>query len=194
MPEWVKSFDEHLETVAKLDQVLALHLEPAVVMILEALLAGRKVLMCGNGGSCADASHFAAELSVRFETDRRALAAIALTDQAALTACANDYGYDHIFSRQVEAIGVAGDVLVAISTSGKSANVNEAVRRAKHLGLGTVGLSGARGIVAGADVDISVPSTSTARIQEAHALVIHLLCEELDRRLPKGEDPKWKQS
>ena len=191
---WGKSLRENQQTIDALDAVLGLTFEPAVAMLFQALANQHKVLFCGNGGSCADASHFAAELSVRFHTDRRALAAIALTDPSALTACANDYGYDYVFARQVEALGQPGDVLVGISTSGKSANVNEAIRKAKHQGLATLGLSGARGLDSGPDVDISVPSRSTARIQEAHALIIHLLCEGLESQLPQGEDPKWKQS
>jgi D-sedoheptulose 7-phosphate isomerase len=191
---WGRALNEHKQTIDGLEAVLGLTFEPAVQMLFAAVAGGHKVLFCGNGGSCADASHFAAELSVRFSTDRRALAALALTDVSALTACANDYGYDYVFARQVEALGEPGDVLVGISTSGKSANVNEAIRKAKHQGLATLGLSGARGFDSGPDVDISVPSRSTARIQEAHALVIHLLCEGLELQLPQGEDPKWKQS
>lgn len=192
MRSWIDSLAEHYLVVQGLRGPLELSFDPAATLLAEAFAAGRKVLICGNGGSWADAAHFAAELTVRYKTDRRALAAIALTDQAALTACANDYGYERVFSRQVEALGQAGDVLVAISTSGLSKNVNEAVIKAKFMGLGTLGLSGHGGIVAGCDVDIVVPSRVTARIQEAHSLVIHMLCEEIDNRLPKGEDERWR--
>lgn len=188
---WRKSFEEHLVYMHAMVPMLELTFYPAVSLLVNAMSEGKKILMCGNGGSMADASHFAAELSIRYETDRRALPAIALTDVSALTACGNDYGYDQVFSRQVEALGQAGDVLVAISTSGKSRNVTEAVLKAKYLGMGTLGLSGNHGNTAGCDVDLVVPSTSTARIQESHSLIIHLLCEGIEERLPKGDDPKW---
>jgi len=190
-----------LEPIAQLSALLeslrvplGLAFQPAVDLLVQAFASGHKVLTCGNGGSWCEAAHFAAELSVRYHTDRRALAALALTDAAAMTACANDYGYERVFSRQVEALGQAGDVLVAISTSGKSKNVHEAILAAKFRGLGTLGLSGHRGFESGPDVDIVVPSTVTARIQECHQLVIHMLCEGVEERLPKGEDDKWKQT
>lgn len=193
MKLWTKALDECVRTLASLRVVLDLTFEPAVRMLLEALANGRQILCCGNGGSAAHAAHLAGELSVRYREDRRALAAVALIDATALTACANDYGYARIFARQLEALARPGDVLVAFSTSGQADNVNEAVRFAKHRGIGTLGLSGNRGIIAGCDVDIVVPSNSTARIQEAHQLVIHMLCEEIEARLPKGEDPRYRQ-
>lgn len=194
MASWAEALTAHQALMEELRGALSLSFEPAVSLIVGAFAAGKKLLLCGNGGSWCDAAHFAAELSVRYKVDRRALPAIVLTDQGALTACANDYGYERIFSRQVEALGNPGDVLIAISTSGRSKNVHEAVLRAKFRGLGTLGLSGCEGITAGCDVDIVVPSKITARIQEAHALVIHMLCEEIDNRLPKGEDERWKQT
>lgn len=192
MGNLIESLSEHVRLIGELDGVLGLTYEPAVSLLFLALAAGNKILLCGNGGSLAQASHFAAELTVRFSTDRRALAAIALNDPQALTACANDYRYDQVFARQIEALGTRGDVLVGISTSGKSANVNEAIRKARHQGMATLGLSGALGLLARPEVDIVVPSTSTARVQEAHALIIHLLCEGIEDRLPKGDDPRFK--
>lgn len=174
--------------------MLELSFEPAVTMLVHCFATAHKVLLCGNGGSWCDAAHFAAELTVRYHTDRRALPAICLTDPAAITACANDYGYPRVYSRQIEALGMPGDVLVGISTSGRSVNVNEAIRTAKHQGLSTLGLAGERGLDSGPDVALSAPSTVTARIQEAHALVIHLLCEAIDERIPKGEDPRFRVS
>lgn len=163
--------------------VLAIYLEPALSLLAHALVEGHKVLLCGNGGSAMDAEHIAAELVVRFVADRRAYPAIALNSTANLTACGNDYGYDRVFSRQVEALGQTGDVLIAISTSGKSRNALEAIAAAKRLGLGTIGLSGASPL--GCDVDIAVPSVTTARIQEMHILIGHLLVEGVLGRIPQ---------
>jgi len=149
----------------------------------ERLLRGAKIMVCGNGGSAADAQHFAAELSGRFVTERRPLAGIALTtDTSALTAIGNDYGFDKLFSRQVEALGRPGDLLVGISTSGNSQNVIEAVKTAKGLGIGTLGLLGRDGgkLKGLMDDCLVVPSDVTARIQEVHIMVIHFWCEILD--------------
>jgi D-sedoheptulose 7-phosphate isomerase len=181
---WQKSLLEHHVLIEKLDLILAHQLDPAVSMLQFALEAGNKILLCGNGGSACDAMHLAAELVVRFVADRKAYGAIALTaDSAVLTACGNDYGYTKVFSRQVEALGVAGDVLIALSTSGKSQNVLEAVARAKFQGMPTLGIAGKAGL--GCDVDIAIPSTVTARIQEATILCGHLIIEGLEERLPK---------
>lgn len=155
----------------------------AAELMRDAVLAGKKVLLCGNGGSAADAQHIAAELVGRFVLERRPLPAIALTtDTSALTAIANDYGYEHVFARQVEALGAPGDVLVAITTSGTSRNVVLAAEAARRLGMRVIGLTGARGaaFVAGCDAGVAVPSTNTARIQECHITIGHLLCEVLD--------------
>jgi D-sedoheptulose 7-phosphate isomerase len=150
-----------------------------------ALVQGKKILWCGNGGSAADAQHMAAEIVGRFRRERRGLPSIALTtDTSILTAVANDYGYEAVFSRQVEALGNEGDVLVAISTSGNSPNVVKAVEMAKELGLVTVGFTGAGGgrLATLADFLFAVPTKDTARVQEAHSLVAHVLCDwvELD--------------
>lgn len=155
----------------------------AAELMRDAVLAGKKVLLCGNGGSAADAQHIAAELVGRFVIERKPLPAIALTtDTSALTAIGNDYGYDHVFSRQVLALGQPGDVLIAITTSGTSKNVVAAVAAAREVGMKVVGLTGAKGaaFVAGCDGGVAVPSTNTARIQECHIAVGHLLCEVLD--------------
>lgn len=149
----------------------------------ERLKRGCRILVCGNGGSAADAQHFAAELSGRYVKERRALAGIALTtDTSALTAIGNDYGFDRVFARQVEALGRPGDLLVGISTSGNSPNVILAVEAAKELGLRTLGLLGRdggklKGLV---DDPIVVPCPVTARIQEVHQMIYHFWCEALD--------------
>ncbi|MFN8011522.1 MAG: D-sedoheptulose 7-phosphate isomerase [Holophagaceae bacterium] len=151
--------------------------------LAERLRRGCKILVCGNGGSAADAQHFAAELTGRYLKERRALAAIALTtDTSALTAIGNDYSYDHIFARQVEALGRPGDVLVGISTSGNSGNVIAAVEAARSLGVKTLGLLGRDGgrLASLVDDALVVPSRVTARIQEVHEMVLHFWCEALD--------------
>ena len=155
----------------------------AAELMRDAVLAGKKVLLCGNGGSAADAQHIAAELVGRFVIERRPLPAVALTtDTSALTAIANDYGYEAVFSRQVEALGAEGDVLIAITTSGPSKNVVAAVASARKLGMKVIGLTGAKGaaFVASCDAGVAVPSTITARVQECHIAIGHLLCEVLD--------------
>ncbi len=147
--------------------------------IAEALRAGAKVLTFGNGGSAADAQHFAAELVGRYLKERAAWSAIALTtDTSILTAVANDFGYDAVFRRQVEALGRKGDVAVGISTSGRSANVVTALAKAREMGLVTIGMTGQGGGKLAGQVDylIDVPSPETPRIQEVHGLVIHVLC------------------
>jgi len=148
-----------------------------------ALTSDRKLLLCGNGGSAADAQHIAAEFINRYELERPPLPAIALTtDTSILTSVGNDYSFDEIFSKQVKALGVEGDVLLAISTSGNSANVIEAVKSAKSLGIFTVGLTGGEGGQLKRLVDLSlvVKSNVTARIQETHILVGHIICELVD--------------
>lgn len=154
--------------------------------ITNALLAERKVILCGNGGSAADAQHIAAEFVGRYERERRAWPAIALTtDTSALTALSNDYGYEHVFARQVEALARAGDVVVGISTSGNSPNVIAAIMAARKLGCRTVGLTGASGkrLASLCDAAVLVPSTRTARIQEAHITIGHIWCELADKVL-----------
>lgn len=148
--------------------------------LIRALRSGRKVFFFGNGGSAADAQHLAAELVGRFDLERRALPAIALTaNTSTLTAVGNDYSYDSVFVRQLEALGSPGDVAVGISTSGKSRNVLSAVRAAKKAGVITVGMTGSRGgeLASSVDYCIRIPSERTPRIQEAHILIGHILCE-----------------
>ena len=156
----------------------------AAALIADSLRGGGKVLAFGNGGSAADATHIAAELVGRFLAERRALPALSLSDNAsAVTAIANDYGYDRVFARQVEALGAAGDVAIGISTSGRSANVLAGLEAARGRGLSTIGLTGADGgpLRSAADVCIEAPSSETPRIQEAHILIAHILCELAER-------------
>lgn len=182
--DWIGSVDAHVHTVMELIAVLQSQWDPAVNMLATALFEGRKILLCGNGGSACDAMHLAAELVGRFYLDRKAYPAIALAgDSAILTALGNDYSFEKIFARQVHAYGQPGDVLIALSTSGKSKNVLEAIVAAKFLGLRTLGISGSKTL--GCDVDIAIPCTNTARIQELSILVGHLLIEGLEERLPK---------
>ena len=158
----------------------------AAESMVAALRGGGKILVCGNGGSAADAQHFAAELVGRFERERRAIASVALTtDTSILTAIANDYAYRRVFARQIEAIGRAGDLLLAISTSGESESVLEALATAKAGGITTVALTGRDGGPAGAsaDIHINVPSPSTARVQEVHRTLLHAMCELVEREL-----------
>ena len=164
-------------------QALSKPIAEAVQAILACVTSGGKVLACGNGGSAADAQHFAAEFVGRYETERIALPAIALTtDTSALTALANDYDFERIFSRQVEALGRDGDCLIAISTSGNSPNVLAAVMSARSRGMKVIGLTGANGkrLAGLSDIAIMVPSTRTARIQEGHITAGHIICELID--------------
>jgi D-sedoheptulose 7-phosphate isomerase len=182
--DWLQSVADHQNAVQETIAVLEVNRDPAVTMLATALFEGGKILLCGNGGSACDAMHLAAELVGRFYLDRKAYPAIALAaDPAIFTALGNDYGYEKVFARQVHAYGEAGDVLVALSTSGKSKNVLEAIVAAKYLGLRTLGITGRHTM--GCDVDIAIPSVNTARIQEATILVGHLLIEGLEERLPK---------
>lgn len=184
MRTWERSFQLHGDVFMMLGAVLESQLDPAVTMLAIALTEGHKILLCGNGGSACDAMHLAAELVVRFVADRKAYPAIALSaDPAVLTAAGNDYGYEHVFDRQVQALGEAGDVLIAFSTSGLSKNVLEAIRTAKFLGMPTLGICGKKPL--GCDVDICIPSNTTARIQELSILCGHLIVEQLEERLPK---------
>ena len=161
----------------------------AADLIEESLRAGNKLLVCGNGGSAADASHFATEFVVRFTKDRPAYPAICLSgDGGLLTAAGNDYGFDEVFARQVAAFGLQGDVLICLTTSGKSRNVQRALEEAKAHKLKTIAFLGRDGgsTIGMADVDLLVRSDSTARIQEAHQLLLHVLCETIESRLAKN--------
>ncbi len=162
-------------------------LERAIDLVADAFRDGHTVLLFGNGGSAADAQHLAAEWTGRFHRERRPLAAIALTtDTSALTAIANDYGFEDVFARQVRALARAGDVAIAISTSGDSPNVLRAVEACRELGVRTIGLTGGTGGQLAGLVDVSLrvsASTLSARIQETHITIGHVLCEMVDRRL-----------
>jgi D-sedoheptulose 7-phosphate isomerase len=171
---------------SELARTAAPDIERAAEAVTACLRRGGKVLFCGNGGSAADSQHLAAELVGRFHMTRRPLAAVALTtDTSILLAVANDMGFDEIFTRQVEALGRPGDLLVALSTSGNSKNVVQAVERARSLGMETVGLVGrsACGIDAAATLTIHVPADDPARIQEAHIAIGHILCDLTERAL-----------
>jgi D-sedoheptulose 7-phosphate isomerase len=161
----------------------------AAETVYESLQRGGKIILCGNGGSAADAQHLAAEFVGRFTTDRAPLAAIALsTDSSALTAIGNDYGFEHVFSRQVLALGNPPDVIIGISTSGRSKNVLNAMKVATERGLKTIAFSGGDGgsLASMVDIAIVVPSTSTARIQECHITLEHIMCEVVECLLFSG--------
>jgi phosphoheptose isomerase len=182
-------FIEHSAVAARAAEQLPPVLERIVATAYGCLRGGCKILACGNGGSAADAQHLVAELVGRFREERRALPAIALTgDAATLTALANDYGYERVFARQLEALARPGDVLFAISTSGNSANVVQAAQTARQLGCQVVGLTGARGgqLASHADLLVQAPSTVVARIQEIHTLCIHAIAESLDGLIREG--------
>ena len=181
-----REFAESLEVNRRSAAVLAVPIAEAAALMFECLDGGGKILSCGNGGSAADAQHFASELLNRFETERASLPAIALTtDSSTITSIANDRSYEEIFSRQVSGLGRPGDVLLAISTSGASPNVTRAVRAAHRAGMRVVALTGRDGgslsrILGKADIEVRAPHARTARIQEIHLLAIHCLCRLLD--------------
>ena len=164
-------------------QALEPSLYQAVEVLQKTFASGHRVYACGNGGSAADAQHFAAELTGRYDRDRRGYPAIALTtDTSALTSIGNDYGFDHIFARQLESLAAPGDLLVAISTSGNSTNVVKAVEYARTNGIYTIGLLGRDGgrLAALIDLPLTINVPKTGRIQEAHILILHLLCEAFE--------------
>lgn len=179
-------FEEGIELRQRMAGTMPAHIVRAGEAIAAAVKAGRKVLACGNGGSAADSQHFAAEMVGRFERERPGMPAISLTvDTSALTAIANDYDFDRVFSKQVEALGNAGDVLLGISTSGNSKNVIEAIKAAQARGLTVIGLTGRDGGAIGKllrpdDFHLNVAHPRTMRVQEIHLLVVHCLCEVVD--------------
>jgi D-sedoheptulose 7-phosphate isomerase len=179
-------FGESSATHARAAESLGPAVAEAAAVVVAALRAGSKILLCGNGGSAADAQHIAAELAGRLRRERKGLPAVALTvNPSVLTAVANDYGYEQVFSRQVEALGEKGDVLIGISTSGRSANVVRALEAARRLGMATIGLMGEeRGVMAGhCDVVVAAPSSDTQRIQEIHIVAGHAICEIVESDL-----------
>ena len=187
---FVASLEAKQRTLAAMGPRIVL----AAELLAERLRQGNKILVCGNGGSAADAQHFAAELVNRFEIERPGLAAIALTtDSSALTSIANDYAFEQIFARQVRALGRPGDVLLAISTSGHSPNVLVAIDAARELGMATLALTGRDGgrmaeQLGDGDIEIRAVALATARIQETHILIIHCLCDMVDWLLFGKED------
>lgn len=190
----LKHFADSIAAKQKAADALAPRITAAAALMAECLRSRGKILSCGNGGSAADAQHFSAELIGRFEREREGFAAVALTtDTSTLTALGNDYDFDAIFARQVRALGRRGDVLLAISTSGNSGNVQAAIQSAHAQDMQVVALTGrdggrVAGELAVRDVEIRVPHTRTSRIQEIHLLTIHCLCDLIDAHL-LGPDP-----
>lgn len=182
-------FNDSIATKQAALPALQQSIAQAAEQMIRCLLAGCKILSCGNGGSAGDAQHFSSEMLNRFEMERPGLPAIALTtDTSTITSIANDYHYDRIFSRQIEALGQNGDILLAISTSGNSNNVIKAVAAAHSRGMSVIALSGKNGgalvdVLTANDIELRVPSNTTARIQETHLLIIHCLCDLIDQQL-----------
>ena len=189
MDVFESEFQAHLHVAQTCLATLQPPLNDALAILLQAFREGNKLLICGNGGSAADSQHIAAELTGRYKKERRGIAAIALsTDTSALTAIGNDYGFDVVFARQVEALANKGDVLLGISTSGNSKNVLLALQKAREHGCKTIGLSGKDGgaMQALCDVNLIVPSNDTPRIQEMHITLGHILCHLIEERLCCG--------
>lgn len=182
-------FNDSIQTKIAAINILAAPITQASELIVQSLLSGHKILSCGNGGSAADAQHFSSEMLNRFEVERPSLPAFALTtDTSTLTSIANDYSYNDVFAKQIRALGQAGDVLLAISTSGNSANVIQAIQAAHDRNMLIVALTGREGgsittLLNAEDVEICVPAQATARIQEVHLLVIHCICDLIDQQL-----------
>jgi len=189
-----KLFRDSIETKRQAMEVLIPHIDLASQVMVAALLNEGKILTCGNGGSAGDAQHFSSELLNRFERERPSLPALALTtDTSTLTSIANDYSYNEVFSKQIRALGQPGDILLAISTSGNSANVIQAIQAAHDREMTVVALTGRDGggmasLLLPEDVEIRVPAKVTARIQEVHLLVIHCLCDQIDQQLFGSEE------
>lgn len=193
-PQITAHFHDSIETKQKAAQLLAPVIQKAGEAMVQCLLDNGKILSCGNGGSAGDAQHFSAELLNRFEQERPGLPAMALTtDSSTITAIANDYSYQEIFSKQVSALGQTADILLAISTSGNSANVTAAMKAAHDREMIVVALTGNDGGTMAAelgdrDIEIRAPSNRTARIQEVHLVVIHCLCDFIDTQLFGGDE------
>lgn len=182
-------FNESIQTMMQATEALAENISFAGDQIVQCLLNNNKILCCGNGGSAGDAMHFTSEMINRFESERPSLPAIALSaDLNTLTAIANDYSYDEIYAKQIKALGHAGDILMAFSTSGNSRNVIEAIQTAQQRDMRIIALTGKDGgeignILSHADIEIRVPANRTARIQETHLVIIHSLCDMIDKEL-----------
>lgn len=188
---FTNSLEEHRRVFDRLIAEKMPDIRRGAELIWNALADGKKILLCGNGGSAADAQHIAAEFVGRYETERRAFPSVALTtDTSALTAIGNDYGFERVFARQVEALAEKGDVLIGISTSGNSPNVLAALAIAKEIGCVTIGMTGAEGgkMWNLCDACLRVPSGRTARIQEAHIAVAHVWCEYVDWQAAPADD------
>lgn len=178
-------FEEHIFVANQTKETLQFAIKDACEIISDAILNEKKIIICGNGGSAADAQHIAAEFTGRFVKERKPLPAIALTtDTSAITAIGNDYGFDNIFDRQVQALALPGDVLIGISTSGNSKNVINALKKANMIGCLTIGLTGNDGglISDYCNTNIIIPTSITARIQEMHILICHIFCEHIDSK------------
>ncbi len=181
-----RQLSEHRDIISRIEQELTSHIVQLVTLLVDTFERGGKVLVMGNGGSAADAQHFVAEIVSRFRMERRGLPAIALsTDTSILTAIGNDYGFDRVFRRQVEALAVPGDVVIGISTSGNSSNVFQALELAGEIGCHTVGLLGKDGgtIKNVCELSLIIPSPDTPRVQEGHITMIHIVCDLLEKRM-----------
>lgn len=188
------NFNDSIQTKITAADTLVDPIAQAGELMVQCLLNNHKILSCGNGGSAADAQHFSAEMLNRFEAERPGLPAIALTtDASTVTSIANDYSFDEIFAKQIKALGQPGDILLAISTSGHSKNILNAIEAAHLRDIRTIALTGRDGgelanLLNAQDIEIRVPSDSTARVQETHLLIIHCLCDIIDRQLFETED------
>lgn len=184
-----KIFLESGEIIRKFIEMEEKNIVKCIELLIKTIKNGKKIIICGNGGSAADAQHFAAELSGKFRYNRKPLPAISLTtNTSALTAISNDFGFEKVFERQLESIGNEGDVLIGISTSGNSENIINAVRKAKKLGIYSIGLLGKNGgkLKDLVDLAIIVPSDETPRIQESHLVAYHTICEEVEKKFLEG--------
>lgn len=182
------SLKESIDVKTEVLRTIVPKIEEAAKLIISALKNSKKILICGNGGSAADSQHFAAELISRFKKERASIPAIALTtDTSILTAIGNDYGFEKVFSRQVEGLGNNGDIFFGISTSGESKNIIEGIAIAKAKGIKTIGLVGGNGgkIAANSDLSIIIPSKNTPCIQESHISIIHILCDLIEQEMSK---------
>ena len=181
-----KELDEHRETVNKVKEELLGIINEVSEILVATIKSGNKIILFGNSGSAADAQHIAAELSGRYRKERRGLSALALTtDTSALTAISNDYGFEYIFARQVEALAKKGDAVIGISTSGNSKNVVQGILKGKEIGCKLIGLSGRDGgrLKTVCDINIIIPAESRARVQEMHILIGHILCEIIENSI-----------
>lgn len=194
---FLRSLKDHEELLGLVRDKLSPHINQICMVLADTFLQGKKLLIVGNGGSAADAQHIASEFTGRFYRERKALPAIALTtDSSALTAIANDYGYENVFARQIAAIADKNDVLLAISTSGNSLSVINAIKTANKLGVKCIGLSGNDGghMRDLCQINLIVPSNITARVQEIHILIGHILCEYIDLIHMDSDEPSTKES